>query len=213
MSFLRRKPAAAAAETVAEPVVPAGPVVGKGRPTPKRRDAQGGHRGPVAPPPRTQKEAVQRSKAQGKTMTKDERRAAAAERREKMMRGDDAYVLPRDRGEVRAYVRDVVDTRRNLAGILLPVAVIAFVVLLIPSAIIQLYGPLVMLIAILAAVADGIVFGRQLGRRVREKFPKGDNSGLSTKGRALGFYAFNRACLPRRWRVPRPRLERSATVG
>ncbi|MEU2126712.1 DUF3043 domain-containing protein, partial [Nocardia niwae] len=36
---------------------------GKGRPTPKRRDAQGKRRGPVAPAPLTAKEARARRKA------------------------------------------------------------------------------------------------------------------------------------------------------
>ena len=214
VSFLRRKSTAEAApvaEVPAEPTAPAEPTVGKGRPTPKRRESER-RRGPVAPPPRTQREAMARSRQAGKSLTKEERKALAAERRERMMKGDDAFLLPRDKGEVRAWVRDVVDSRRNIAGILLPIAVMAFVVLLIQNPFVQMYGPLVMLIAILAAVADGVVLGRQLGKAARERFPKGDSSGLSTKGRALGFYAFNRACLPRRWRVPRPRVNRGDQV-
>lgn len=211
VSFLRRK---SQVETAPEPEVPeepAAPVLGKGRPTPKRSESER-RRGPVAPPPKTQREAVSRSRQAGKALTKDERKAQSSERRERMMKGDDAYLLPRDKGEVRAWVRDVVDSRRNIAGILLPIAVLAFVILLIQNQYVQAYGPLVMLIAILAAIADGIVLGRQLGKAAAERFPKGDASGMSTKGRALGFYAFNRACLPRRWRVPRPRVERGAAV-
>jgi len=206
VSFLRRQQPATTAPAPVEPEPPATPVVGKGRPTPKRREAEG-RRGPVAPPPKTQREAVKRSKEAGKTLSKDERRALATERRERMMRGDDAYVLPRDKGAVRAYVRDRVDARRNLAGLLLPLALLSFLILLLPFPILQAYGPLVLMIAIIAAVVDTIVFGRQLARAVRAKFPKGDGSGLSTKGSSLGFYAFNRACLIRRWRVPRPRVK------
>ena len=206
MSFLRRKPtdqtAAAATPTPAEESTP---TVGKGRPTPKRREAEG-RRGPVAPPPMTQREAIKRSKDQGKSLTKEEKRALSAERRERMMSGDEKYVLPRDRGPVRAYVRDLVDARRNIAGILLPIAVLSFVILLIPIPTVQSYGPLVLLVAIVAAVLDTVIFARAIGQKVRAKFPKGDSSDLSTKSSALGFYAFNRACLFRRWRVPRPRV-------
>jgi hypothetical protein len=209
VSFLKRKPAEPAPVVVETTAADDKPAVGKGRPTPKRRDAQGARRGPVAPPPKTQREAVARSKEAGKNLTKDERKALQAERREKMMRGDPASLLPRDRGEIRSYVRDAVDTRRNLAGILLPVAVLMFVVLLIPNVyILQAYAPIVLLVVILAAVADAVVLGRQLSRRVQAEFPKGDGSGLSAKGGALGFYAFNRACLPRKWRVPRPKVAR-----
>lgn len=205
MSLLRRK-----SPVTAAPVEPApdavAPVAGKGRPTPKRREAEG-RRGPVPPPPKTQREAIKRAKTGSKSMTKEERRAASAERRERMMRGDEAYVLPRDRGPIRAYVRDLVDARRNFAGLLLPIALLSFIILLVPVPVVQAYGPLVLFVAIIAAVIDSIIFGRQIGRKVRQKFPKGDSTGLSTKGAQLGFYAFNRACLIRRWRVPRPKVQ------
>ncbi|MET3806490.1 hypothetical protein ABIB25_003505 [Nakamurella sp. UYEF19] len=210
MSFLRRKSADQGSD-VAVVAEPEAPTVGKGRPTPKQNQAQG-RRGPVAPPPKTQREAIKRSKTVGKTLTKDERKVASVQRRERMMRGDDAYVLPRDRGPVRAFVRDATDSRRNIAGILLPVALLSFIILLINNATVQLIGPFILLIAILAAVVDSIAFGRQLSRRVAEKFPKGDPSGLSIKPRSLGFYAFNRACLIRKWRVPRPRVGRGDAV-
>ena len=191
--------------------VPVTPTAGKGRPTPKRNQATG-RRGPVAPPPKTQREAIKRSKEVGKTLTKEERRVQSTQRRERMMRGDDAYVLPRDRGPVRAFVRDATDSRRNIAGILLPVAVLSFIVLLINNPTVQVVGPFILLIAILAAVVDSIIFGRQLARRVADKFPKGDPSGLSIRPRSLSFYAFNRACLIRKWRVPRPRVGRGDAV-
>ena len=73
VSLLRRKPADQAPELSA-PVAET-PTVGKGRPTPKRSEAQG-RRGPVAPPPKTQREAIKRSKEVGKTLTKDEKRVA-----------------------------------------------------------------------------------------------------------------------------------------
>jgi hypothetical protein len=211
VSFLRRKPTDSTESDTVAPVEEELPTVGKGRPTPKRREAEG-RRGPVAPPPKTQREAIKRSKEQGKSLTKDEKRAMARTNRERMMSGDEKYVLPRDRGKVRAYVRDLVDTRRNVAGILLPIAVLSFVILLIPIPLVQAYGPLVLLVAIVAAVLDSIIFGRQLAKKVRQKFPNGDGSGLSTKGSSLGFYAFNRACLIRRWRVPRPRVESGARI-
>lgn len=214
MSFLRRKPTdgneESGADATAAPEEQA-PIVGKGRPTPKRREAEG-KRGPVAPPPKTQREAMKRSKNLGKSLTRDEKRAMARANREKMMSGDDKYMMPRDRGKVRAYVRDLVDTRRNIAGILLPIAVLSFVVLLVPFAAVQSYGPLVLLFAIVAAIIDSIFFGRQIAQKVRQKFPNGDNSGLSMKGSLLGFYAFNRACLIRRWRVPRPTVDSGAKI-
>jgi hypothetical protein len=129
-----------------------------------------------------------------------------------MMAGDEKYLLPRDRGKVRAYVRDLVDARHNVAGILLPIAALSFVILLVPVQVVQAYGPLVLLVAIAAALIDSIIFGRQISKKVQAKFPNGDSSGQSTRGSSLGFYAFNRSCLIRRWRAPRPRVEIGETI-
>lgn len=225
VSFLRRsatKPAAdgpadgsaeGSAEAAAESAAPLRPgqSAPKGRPTPKRREAEGARRGPVAPPPMTQREAVKRSKEATKSLTKDERKALTRERRERMMRGDNDYLMARDKGEIRAWVRDVVDTRRNLAGLLMPLAILSFVVLLIPNPYVTTYGPMILLVAILAAVVDGAILGRKLGRDVKAEFPNGDGTTNRTSGRALGFYAFNRAVMPRRWRVPKPRVSRDGS--
>ena len=207
MSFLNRKsPTAEAAATPAPTPEEQSVKIGKGAPTPKQNQKIQ-RRGPVAPPPMTQREALKRAKAStgGKPLTKDERKAQSAARRERMMKGDDGFLLARDKGPVRAYVRDLTDSRRNLAGVLLPVAVLSFIVLLIPNRTVQAYAPLILMIVLLAALADTIFFSRQIGRKVAAKFPKGDPSGLSIRGRSLGFYSFNRAMLPRKWRAPRPR--------
>ncbi len=218
VNFLRRKPAdgtdrppAAGSSPATIGPAEAQPTVGKGRPTPKRREAEG-RRGPVAPPPKTQREAMKRSREHTKSLTKEERRAVARGNREKMMAGDDKYLLPRDRGKIRAYVRDLVDSRRNLAGLLLPLAVLSFATVLIQVPAIQQYSPLVLLAIIAAAAADSVIFGRQLSRKVSRRFPDGDGTTMSHKGSALGFYAFNRALLPRRWRVPKPRVGPKDTV-
>ncbi len=209
MSILRKKSEPAAPEAAVVEQSPE-PTVGKGAPTPKRRDQQG-RKGPVAPPPQTQREAYRRAKTQSTPMSKEERKVASGQRRERMMRGDDAAVLPRDRGPVRRYVRDLVDTRRNLSGLLLPVLLVAFLGSLV-SPVIQVYGFLIMLVVMLASFSDAFVAGRQIKRKLDARFPKGDPNGLSTKGFAIGYYAFNRAMLPRRWRAPRPRYRVGDTV-
>lgn len=211
MRFLRRN-ADEAAETatpeeknpevtVAEP----GRTPGKGRPTPKRREAEGKRRGPVPPPPRTQREALKR--ARGSKVSKEERRAAALERRRRMMAGDDKYLLPRDRGPVKAYIRDLVDSRRNLMGLFMPLAILVFVALLVPSFQVQQIATLATTLMLLAMVVEGFVLGRLVTRRVRLKFPNDTTRGLS-----IGWYAFIRASQLRRLRVPKPRVSPGAKV-
>jgi hypothetical protein len=176
---------------------------GKGRPTPKRREAEQRRRGPVAPPPRTTREAMKRARG-----NKEERKELAAKRREiratqreRMMAGDEKYLMPRDRGPVKAFIRDSVDSRRNLLGLFMPLAILIFVALLVPNPAVQSYTTLLCLLMLVAMVVEGILLGGRLTRKVRAKFPKEPVRGLS-----VGWYAFIRASQLRKLRVPKPRV-------
>jgi hypothetical protein len=133
--------------------------------------------------------------------SKEERRNATAERRARMMAGDEKYLLPRDRGPVKAYVRDLVDSRRHLAGAFMPLALLVVLVILVPSPVVQQYVSLLSMTMLLAIIVEGVLLGRVVNRRVRERFPTAKESGTS-----LGFYAMTRATQLRRLRVPKPRL-------
>ncbi|BBY89739.1 DUF3043 domain-containing protein [Mycolicibacterium tokaiense] len=185
----------------------------KGRPTPKRDSAK--RRGPVAPAPMTTKEARARRKAMaGPKLSKEERkiqraerRASTNERRERMMAGDEAYLLPRDQGPVRRYARDIVDSRRNLLGLFMPAALfLIFVMLAVPQ--VQYYISPAMLVLMAIMAIDGILLARKVNNAVDVKFP--DN----TEGRVkLGFYAAGRASQLRRMRAPRPMVNRGDKVA
>ena len=174
---------------------------GKGRATPKRRDAEGKRRGPAPPPPRTQREAAKLAKAN--RPSREDRRAKAAERRRRMDAGDDRVLLPRDRGKVRAYVRDIVDSRPHVIGLFLPLAALVLVAALIQNPVIQQYVTLFTFLMLAVMVVEGTLLGYQVLRKAREKFPEEDIRGLGT-----GWYAFSRATQPRRMRVPKPRVKR-----
>jgi Protein of unknown function (DUF3043) len=169
----------------------------KGRPTPRRRDAQGKRRGPASPPPRTQREAARLAKQN--RPSKEERRAEAADRRARMAAGDDSVLLPRDRGPVKAYIRDVVDSRRHLLGLFMPLAGLVFLSVLVPVRGLQTYLSLVCFALLAALVVEGVFLGRQINRKVAEKFPD------APTGLGLGWYASMRASQPRRLRMPKPR--------
>ncbi|MEJ2889056.1 DUF3043 domain-containing protein [Actinomycetospora aeridis] len=178
---------------------------GKGRPTPSRRDAEGKKRGPVAPAPKTQREAIKR--ARSLRGTKDDRRQAAADRRKRMMAGDDAVLMPRDRGPARAYARDLVDGRRNLMGLFMPLAVVIFVTVVVPVPAVQTAGSLVCLVMLVMMALEGVMLGRYVVTRVRSKFPDEQVGGLS-----YGWYAFTRATQIRKLRMPAPRVARGTAV-
>ncbi|WP_299560255.1 DUF3043 domain-containing protein [uncultured Mycolicibacterium sp.] len=187
----------------------------KGRPTPKRSEAERRRRGPVAPAPMTAAEARRRRKELRKTMTKEERkaeklrrRAELAEQRERMMAGEEAYLLPRDKGPVRRYVRDIVDARRNVLGLFMPAALaLIFIMLSVPSVAVQQAVSPAMLALMLVMLIDAFVLGRKVNRMVARKFPNTDETGWR-----LGLYAASRASQLRRMRAPRPQVERGAKI-
>jgi hypothetical protein len=193
----------------------AGTTAPKGRPTPKRSESAR-KRGPVAPAPMTSAEARRRRKDLGRPkLTREERkaeriarRADTAGRREKMMAGEDAYLLPRDKGPVRRFARDVVDSRRNVLGLFMPAALgLIFIMLAVPSVQVQRLLSPAMLVLVLIMVIDGFIVGRKVNRLVDEKFPNNTESGWK-----LGFYAASRASQLRRMRAPRPQVNRGDKV-
>ncbi|KAU84291.1 DUF3043 domain-containing protein [Mycobacterium tuberculosis] len=184
----------------------------KGRPTPKRNQSRRHtKKGPVAPAPMTAAQARARRKSlagpKERRAEKAANRARMTERRERMMAGEEAYLLPRDRGPVRRYVRDVVDSRRNLLGLFMPSALtLLFVMFAVPQ--VQFYLSPAMLILLALMTIDAIILGRKVGRLVDTKFP----SNTESRWR-LGLYAAGRASQIRRLRAPRPQVERGGDVG
>jgi hypothetical protein len=187
----------------------------KGKPTPKRSEASR-KRGPVAPAPMTTAEARRRRKEiGGPKLSRDERkaerltrRADMSDRREKMMAGEDAYLLPRDKGPVRRLVRDIVDSRRNVLGLFMPSALgLIFVMLALPPQL-QQGVSFAMPVLLLIMAIDGFIVGRKANRLVDEKFPNNTESGWK-----LGLYATSRASQLRRMRAPRPQVNRGDKVA
>ena len=162
---------------------------GKGRPTPKRKEA----------------ESKRKVSSLAPIVTKDQKRASKVQaranrvaQREAYLRGDDAALPARDRGPARRYVRNFVDSRRSVGEFFLP---ILFIGLLLFS-----FGPLIyvaiglMYAVMVIAVIDGIFVGRKVRKAVEAKFP-----GTSTKG--LGMYAWLRSTQMRRLRAPHPQVK------
>lgn len=187
----------------------------KGRPTPKRNEARrSARKGPVAPAPMTASEARARRKSlAGPKLSREERRADKAasrasmsDRRQKMMAGEEGYLLPRDQGPIRRYVRDVVDSRRNLLGLFMPSTLfLMFVMFGVPQ--LQLWVSPAMLVLMVVMSVDGLILGRKVSRLVDAKFSNNTESRWK-----LGLYAAGRASQMRRLRAPRPQVKHGASV-
>jgi hypothetical protein len=170
---------------------------GKGRPTPKRTEAQGRRPGPPPPPPTTRKEAYKRMREQQAAQRGNARRGALA--------GDDSYLPARDRGPARKLVRDIVDSRRNVGGLFLVVAGIALLGTVLPFAIVRVSSTFLLFAFFILLVGDSVVLGRRISRTVAERLPK-------EKSRGVVWYGISRATMIRRWRFPKPEVQVGAEV-
>lgn len=90
---------------------PTDPQTGKGRPTPTRKEAEAAAR--------ARARAAAKGGSSGKR-SKTERQTQQAKMREAMRTGDERYLPARDKGPVKRFVRDYVDSRFTLSQFLLP---------------------------------------------------------------------------------------------
>jgi len=186
-------PGSSDAELTAELVKAAG----KGRPTPKRNEAQGRRTGPPPPPPATRKEAYKRMR--------ETQAAQRAGNRRAMLAGDESALPARDRGPVRKLVRDIVDSRRNIGSLFLVVAAVALVGNFMPYVAVKAYSSMVLFAYFILLVGDSVVLGRRITRTIAERFP-------DQKSRGAVWYGISRATMIRRWRFPKAEVQVGAKV-
>ncbi|MEU3415118.1 MULTISPECIES: DUF3043 domain-containing protein [unclassified Streptomyces] len=185
-----KAPAAKAALTDSKQ--PRDPQAPKGRPTPKRSEARTQRRS-VAHTPTNRKEAAKRQR--------EERRQALERQRQALANGDERYLPARDKGPVRRFARDWVDSRFNVAEFFLPLAVVILVLSVVRIGAIQSIALLLWLIVIVLIVLDAAVSGFRLKKRLAERFPDENTRGAVA-------YALMRSLQMRRLRLPKPRVKR-----
>lgn len=170
------------------PVVePADTPGGKGRPTPKRSQAQAARRQPLVPDDR--KAAARKAR--------DERRAAQARTMQAYTTEDQRFLPLRDRGPVRRYVRDLVDRRRNVGQYFLPVAFVVLFLTVLPNRTAILVSAIGMYTMLGVLVLDCLLLSRTVKRAVAERFGE-----EAAQERGLAWYAVMRATQMRRMRRP-----------
>jgi hypothetical protein len=160
----------------------------KGRPTPKRKDAESARK-TFALAPAHSKEDKARQKAAA--------RAARVAQRAAYLRGDENALPLRDRGPVKKFVRNYVDSRRSIGEYFLPIIGIVLIVSLIPYPAAAVIGVVLMYTVLFASVIDGIFLSRKIKSEVTARFPS-----ESLKG--IGMYGWLRSTQMRRMRAPKP---------
>jgi len=165
---------------------------GKGRPTPSRKEA----------------EAAARARAKGAKNKKEaarlqrQRRAENSARvRQGMKTGEERFLPTRDKGPVRRFVRDWVDSRLCMAELLLPLLVVIMIGQTIsPSVANDLW-----MVTILLVLLDTALLIFRLRRELARRFPD-----QSTKG-AVGYGVIRSIQL--RWiRLPKSQVKLGAKL-
>ncbi|MFJ2826252.1 DUF3043 domain-containing protein [Streptomyces sp. NPDC087263] len=168
------------------------PQAPKGRPTPKRSEAQTQRRS-VANTPTTRKEASKRQR--------DDRRSAMERQRAALASGDERYLPARDKGPVRKFARDFVDSRFCIAEFFLPLAVVILVLSMVRVGSLQNIALLLWLVVILMIVVDSVGIAIRLKKQLNTRYPD-----LPKKGAVP--YALMRTLQMRRLRLPKPQVKR-----
>jgi hypothetical protein len=172
------------------------PQAPKGRPTPKRSEAQSQRRS-VANTSTSRKDAAKRQR--------EERRAQLDRQRQALAGGDERYLPVRDKGPVRKYARDFIDSRFNVAEFFLPMAVIILVMSVVRVGSLQTIALLLWLVVIVLIVLDSFVTGFRLRAQLAQRFPDQNRRGAVA-------YALMRSLQMRRLRLPKPQVKRGARL-
>jgi hypothetical protein len=165
--------------------------VGKGRPTPSRREAQAAKAQPLAGS--RDKAAL---KAQRQKATEARERA-----RQGMMQGDERYLSARDRGPQRRFVRDYVDARISVGEFLIPAMLVILLMTFLPAEW-QIYSMLAIWGYLALSIVDAVLLGLTLKRRLGQKF------GEANVQPGFRWYAAMRAFQFRMLRMPKPQVKR-----
>lgn len=164
--------------------------LGKGRPTPSRREAEQA---------RKQQLRIPSDPKAAKKAAKERDRVAREEQRRGMMSGDPRYLPTRDQGPVRAFARDFVDGRFSLAEYFVFVAIGVLLLGFIQNQAVQTVITLGFYIFTAIMAVDILIVLIQLRSAVAKQFPDESRKGLS-------WYAGLRMIQMRRLRLPAPRV-------
>jgi hypothetical protein len=190
--FRRSKSEAPPAETdTGQTGLTGGKAGGKGRPTPSRKEAEAAAKA-RAKVPRTRKEqaAAQRlARSQG-----------SSKMREAMKTGDERYLPARDRGPVKRFIRDYVDSRFSFVELMIPVLLVTTVMAWSGNASVASYGNAILFGMLLLIVVDMLRLRFKLRREITSRFPDADTKGTT-------YYAVMRSLQMKFMRLPKAQVK------
>jgi Protein of unknown function (DUF3043) len=174
---------------------------GKGRPTPKRSEAEANRYRSVTGSTTSGRNRSSTA-APSRKLTPEEKSKVRSERSkqmEAMRRGEEWALQPRDRGPMKKLARDYVDAHRRPSEFYMYALIVLVISLVLGKAHKALNSDLqFLLLAIIAVIiVDALLLRRSISKLAKERLP-----GQSTRG--ITFYAIMRALQLRRFRNPAP---------
>lgn len=164
---------------------------GKGRPTPTRREAQAAARA---------RASAGKDKRSGGKAQRQRRAQQNARAREGMRNGDERFLPARDQGKVRRFVRDRVDSRINMAELLLPLLLVIMVLQYTGNPRLVGLSNGLWVATLLVVIGDTVILAWRIRRELGRRFPDESHRGAV-------FYGLVRALQLRFMRIPKPKVK------
>jgi hypothetical protein len=163
----------------------------KGRPTPSRKEAEAANKA-RAKVPRTRKEMAAAQKLQ--------RSESSTQMRQAMRNGDDRFLPARDKGPVRRFIRDYVDSRFSFIELLIPLMLVVLILGFTGNPTIRSYANIAMLSVFLLIIVDLVRLRFRLKRELNSRFPDASQNGAT-------YYAVARSMQMRFMRLPKVKVK------
>lgn len=192
--FGRRKSSTAEAEPAEQPTSADGK---KGRPTRSRKEAEAARRRPLVIDDR--KEARRRER--------ERQIKARADEQKGLLKGDERLMPERDRGPVKRFVRNYVDSRRSVGEYTMILVFIPVLMTFIPDHRVQQASVYLLWALMGATIVDTYGMAKRLRRVLKAKF--GDDVFDEKPLR----YAVMRTLQVRRLRLPKPVVKHGDSFG
>ncbi len=163
----------------------------KGRPTPTRKEAEAAARA-RAKVPRSRKEMAAAQKAN--------RTESSSKMRRAMRTGDERYLPTRDKGPIRHFIRDFVDSHFSFIEMMIPLMLVVLILGYTGNSTITSYANLAMLAVFVLIIVDLVRLRFRIRRELATRFP-----GTSTHGTT--YYAVTRSLQMRFMRLPKAQVK------
>jgi hypothetical protein len=119
-----------------------------------------------------------------------------------MANGEEKYLVARDKGPQRRYIRDYIDARFSIGEVMIPIMFLVIILTFINDAIFQFIAIVALWVFFLMAIVDCVIVGYILNRKVGAKF------GEEHVQKGNRWYAAMRALQLRPMRLPKPQVKR-----